>query len=860
MSFDFSKKPGHVSYNRDLVKNETPLISIITPYYNAKNYFKELYPCVLNQTFPWFEWIIVDDGSTHSEESAFLNDIEASDPRIKIIHKSNGGISSARNVGIKNSSTDIIITLDADELIEPTYFELLYWAIYYNPDSAWAYTDSLGFQSQEYIWQHPFDAEKLKTYNFLVESAAIRKKDLLEVGCYDEIEKNYFEDWRLWLKMLSHSKKPVHINSLEFWYRRTETGVLNTITTDANAKKRADDLIHEVAVTADGSVVAKTFNGVIPRDYFVLPKKSNFSKKYYRQHNKQEILFFISSMAAGGVSRFNLNFVKSLSKDLYNITVIATENSDDSWKQEFREYASAIYTLSDFLDVKNYAEFISYIIQTRNIDMCFISNSYYGYYLLPWLKAQYPYMHVVDYVHMVEPYWREGGFARASMAMSDFLDKTFVSCEATKQELIAHFSRNSDDLETCYAGADCELFDPAKIPYGTVRTRYHIPESGKIVLFPCMLHSRKRPYLMLEIAREVVSKDSSIYFLIVGDGFERDELLKKIKLYNLTKNVIWVGFQDDIRPFYRDADLTLICSLVEGISLSAYESCAMMTPVITSDVGGQRELIDDHTGVILPVFQNVCDINIKEYSDNEIMQYVKTIFNLLDKSNTAIYQHLCINGRNIIDRNFRLMSIIKKVEHTLKDHIISHDSTQQIASVKAISTLPILASDIVSMYVAFEGLNQENSRIWNERCSYQEKLSKILVDWNKLRDVLAEEQNKNLSLESALNLECRNAQHFKSAFEDSSKKIITLNTELSRIHEEFKSSQNVLNEVKTQVLVYEDQLSHALQECANLKLQGEYYKLLYEHTQQSFSFKLGRIITYFPRIIRQKFRSAQIDK
>ena len=111
-----------------------------------------------------------------------------------------------------------------------------------------------------------------------------------------------------------------------------------------------------------------------------------------------------------------------------------------------------------------------------------------------------------------------------------------------------------------------------------------------------------------------------------------------------------------------------------------------------------------------------------------------------------------------------------------------------------------------------------------------------------------------------MNLECRNAQHFKSAFEDSSKKIITLNTELSRIHEEFKSSQNVLNEVKTQVLVYEDQLSHSLQECANLKLQGEHYKLLYEHTQQSFSFKLGRIITYFPRIIRQKFRSAQIDK
>lgn len=841
MSFDFSKKPGHVSYNRDLVKNETPLISIITPYYNAKNYFKELYPCVLNQTFPWFEWIIVDDGSTHSEESAFLNDIEASDPRIKIIHKSNGGISSARNVGIKNSSTDIIITLDADELIEPTYFELLYWAIYYNPDSAWAYTDSLGFQSQEYIWQHPFDAEKLKTYNFLVESAAIRKKDLLEVGCYDEIEKNYFEDWRLWLKMLSHSKKPVHINSLEFWYRRTETGVLNTITTDANAKKRADDLIHEVAVTADGSVVAKTFNGVIPRDYFVLPKKSNFSKKYYRQHNKQEILFFISSMAAGGVSRFNLNFVKSLSKDLYNITVIATENSDDSWKQEFREYASAIYTLSDFLDVKNYAEFISYIIQTRNIDMCFISNSYYGYYLLPWLKAQYPYMHVVDYVHMVEPYWREGGFARASMAMSDFLDKTFVSCEATKQELIAHFSRNSDDLETCYAGVDCELFDPAKIPYGTVRTRYHIPDSGRIVLFPCTLHSRKRPYLMLEIAKKVVAKDSNIYFLIAGDGFERDELLKRIELYNLTKNVIWVDFQDDIRPFYRDADLTLICSLVEGISLSAYESCAMMTPVITSDVGGQRELIDNNIGVILPFCQEKHDINTQKYANDEIMQYVGAIFKLLTILTSNYYQHMCMLARENVKNNFPQNSIVKSIDSILKSCFSAY--TKQHLAENSINQSLSLLSDTISMYIAFEGMTQENVRIWNERCCYQQQLDTSLKNLNVAKDSLTKELKRNSFTESKLALERQNSLELKIALDN-------LMLELSRAQQKLNSSQEAFKKVESQKLIYENELSLSFQKLTDINKEKEHYESLYNHIKHSFSFKVGRIATYIPRMIR----------
>ena len=242
MNFDFSQKPGQTVFIREIIKNEKPLVSVITPYYNAGRFFKELYPCVLNQTFPWFEWIIVDDGSTKQEDLELLSYVENLDSRIQVVHKENGGISSARNYGIHRSNTDIIITLDADELIEPTYFEVLYWALYYNPEASWAYTDSVGFQNQEYVWQYPFDAEKLKTYNFLVESAAIRKAALLEVGCYDEVEKHYFEDWRVWLKLLSKSKFPVHISSLEFWYRRTDGGVLNKINTDDTIKKRADKL------------------------------------------------------------------------------------------------------------------------------------------------------------------------------------------------------------------------------------------------------------------------------------------------------------------------------------------------------------------------------------------------------------------------------------------------------------------------------------------------------------------------------------------------------------------------------------------------------------------------------------------
>lgn len=721
--FDFSKEPGRTKYNRDLVTTEKPLVSVITPYYNAQKYFAKLYPCVLNQTFPWFEWIIVDDGSNATGEDVFLKKIEESDPRIKVVHKTNGGISSARNRGIRESDTDIVITLDADELIEPTYFELLYWTLYYNPKASWAYTDSVGFQNQEYVWQFPFNAEKLKTYNFLVESAAIRKKDLIEVGGYDEVEKHYFEDWRLWLKMLSKGKMPVHVSSLEFWYRRTDTGVLNKVTADDKTRKMADELISEVAATADDSVTAKVFNGLIKRDEWSIPNRSDFNKRYRDKNDKIEVLFIIPWMVTGGADQFNLDFVRLLNKEKYNITIITTEKSENPWKQRFREYTPSIYSLPDFLDVNDYAEFISYIIQTRQIDVCLVSNSYYGYYILPWLKLQYPKLAIIDYVHMEEMYWRNGGYARTSMAMSDIIEKTYVCNNSTQRAFVTHFKRREKDVETLYIGVDQQKYDPDRVLRGTIRAKYNIPDNGKIVLFPCRLHQQKRPYLMLEIAKKVASSYKNFYFLVVGDGDELDGMKKRVSEYKIEDRVIFAGMQEDVRPYYKDADVTLICSLREGLSLTAYESCAMMTPVITADVGGQRELIDDSVGMLLPFLSEEKEITQKNYSETEIMQYVKAILDLLDNDNQDVYRQKCINCRKKIEDNFGLDTMIKHMEEALDSCLRSDRILQRESVAKALAMFPTMTEDILSIYLEYEGMMQENGRIWNERCHFQNELN-----------------------------------------------------------------------------------------------------------------------------------------
>lgn len=104
------------------------LISIIVPVYNIERYISRCIDSIINQTYRDLQLILVDDGSTDS--SGELCDIYASkDKRIKVIHKKNGGVSEARNVGLENAEGDFIGFVDGDDYIDVDMYETLYKAI-----------------------------------------------------------------------------------------------------------------------------------------------------------------------------------------------------------------------------------------------------------------------------------------------------------------------------------------------------------------------------------------------------------------------------------------------------------------------------------------------------------------------------------------------------------------------------------------------------------------------------------------------------------------------------------------------------------------------------------------------------------
>lgn len=102
-----------------------PLISIIVPVYNVKNYLEKCLQSICGQTYKNLEIILIDDGS--SDGSGELCDLFAQrDGRIKVIHQTNAGQSAARNRGLAVAQGELLGFVDSDDWIEPDMYEFLY--------------------------------------------------------------------------------------------------------------------------------------------------------------------------------------------------------------------------------------------------------------------------------------------------------------------------------------------------------------------------------------------------------------------------------------------------------------------------------------------------------------------------------------------------------------------------------------------------------------------------------------------------------------------------------------------------------------------------------------------------------------
>lgn len=102
-----------------------PLISVIVPVYKVEQYLEKCVDSIKNQTYKNLEIILVDDGSPDNCGN-ICDELAENDSRIKVVHKQNGGLSSARNAGLDIMSGEYVGFVDSDDVIKPEMYEILY--------------------------------------------------------------------------------------------------------------------------------------------------------------------------------------------------------------------------------------------------------------------------------------------------------------------------------------------------------------------------------------------------------------------------------------------------------------------------------------------------------------------------------------------------------------------------------------------------------------------------------------------------------------------------------------------------------------------------------------------------------------
>ncbi len=586
---------------RPAAESAEPHVTIVTPFYEAWDHFEETAQSVLGQSFQQWEWLIVDDGSKDPRSLEMLARYEALDSRIRVIRQENAGPSAARNRAYAEARCEFIAQIDADDLLEPTAIEKWLWFLESYPEYSFVKGYAVGFQAEEYLWTRGFHTPA----DFLVENPAqpnsiIRRSVHQAVGGFDEDNRQGFEDWDFWLKCANAGYWGSVIPEYLDWYRRREShndkwsnwdGAKQQKTFVSGLKERYPRLWKDgmPSIISPGQL---PFDSVADR----MPCTNILAK------GGRRLLMVLPWMTMGGSDRFTLDALRELHARGWQVSIVTTLHGQNLWQHEFASYSSDIFILENFLRVTDYPRFIRYLIDSRQIDTVLISHSLLGYLLLPYLRSRCPQASYIDYCHIEEREWLNGGYPRFGSALQEALDLNIASSEHLKSWMIER-GANRERTEVCYTAIDTELWKPDAQARQRLREQHKIGTDTPVLIYPARLCDQKQPKVFAESLLPLAAEKLDFVAMVVGEGPDMGWLRGFVAKHKLEDRVRFLGraSADDMHALMAASDILFLPSKWEGISLSLYEAMASGLAVVTAVVGGHRELVNADCGYLVEV-------------------------------------------------------------------------------------------------------------------------------------------------------------------------------------------------------------------------------------------------------------------
>ncbi|RPJ58851.1 MAG: glycosyltransferase, partial [Acidobacteria bacterium] len=672
--------------------------TIVTPFFNPGPAFHETARSVFQQSLQQWEWIIVNDGSTDVESLSILDSYRKNDPRIRVLdHSGNKGLSGARNTGFQAARAAVVVQLDSDDLLEPTAIEKWCWFLESYPEYAFVKGNTVQFGARDYLWQKGFhNGVEFLRENLVNPTAAIRRAVHQAVDGYDEADRGGLMDWDFWLRCAHRGYWGGHVPEFLDWYRRRPSHADLWPDFDNGVRQReyGEGLRRKYPALWNGG-----FPQIKPAPH--LPDETpteqipcgNRIKKA-----KPRLLLLVPWMSLGGADRFNLDLLRELTGRGWEITVATTLGGDHSWLPNYALYTPDVFILNHLIRPRDYPLFLRYLMASRGVDVVVMAHSELGYQLLPYLRAHLPNVSFVDYCHIEEEHWKNGGYPRMAVEYQQLLDLNIVSSEHLKRWMIKN-GAEADRISVCYTNVDEEEWQPDGAQSLTVRSELGLAASIPVILYAGRICEQKQPDVFGRTVLRLHEEGLPFMALVAGSGPDFDWLRSFVNTNRLDRCVRLLGEVSPARmkSIMRASDIFFLPSKWEGIALTLFEAMACGLPVVSSDTGGQRELVTPESGVLIA----------RGDKQSEVQRYFEALSDLLRDLERR--RGLGQAGRRRVSRAFRLKQMGERMVALLEQARQWHEERPRLQPPLGFGTA--CARQVVESI----RLSQVTAQLWSQR-------------------------------------------------------------------------------------------------------------------------------------------------
>lgn len=312
----------------------------------------------------------------------------------------------------------------------------------------------------------------------------------------------------------------------------------------------------------------------------------------------KKILFLLSSLKIGGAERQTIDLLNNLDDELFKSYICYLERKESLKKKLNVHKCAGIYCL----EKKNRFDMfllwrLRVIVKKINPDIIFCVDPYTAFivnFSTGWLSNQYSLIQVLHSTLSKNRYNDIIIRLIYKHSIQRSCNVVFVS-KNQQQHWQRHYDLNSGNSKVIYNGVDLKEFS---ISYSdklktNLRKDIGLKNNHFVIGICAAMRPEKRHEDLIGALKIIRSKGIPGKVLLIGDGPEKQNLVKHVNRMSLEGHVVFAGFQVDVRPFLAVCDVMVICSdSVETFSMAVLEAMAMAKPVVASDIGGASEQIE----------------------------------------------------------------------------------------------------------------------------------------------------------------------------------------------------------------------------------------------------------------------------